>query len=459
MHTLYFDCYSGVSGDMILGALVDLGVDFEALRRGLVTLPIGEFALHRHEVRRCGIAATKVDVHIGHNAHGETQDNQHIHLPTDPRDAGDAPADSSQSTATGALAHRHHHGGPTRSYRDIERILEASAVSDGAREKAALAYRLLAEAEARVHGLPLDEVHFHEVGTADAIVDIVGSFLAMEMLGIEEVWSSEVTTGFGTVKTAHGVMPVPAPATAQLLAGMAMRRGDVEAERATPTGAAILKACARGFGPWPEGFRVERIGYGAGTREFPGQTNYLRAFLGARKMAGGKDIPSASADARSAAMPPLHSQVLSQIQTEIDDMPSVVYTHLLERLFALGCLDATLTPIHMKKNRPGVRIEVLCAPDRRVALIECLLRETTTFGVKVREIERLCLDRAFERVETPYGPVRIKIGFWGDTRIKASPEYEDCHTLAVEHRVALQTVMDAARLAFLSRFGKQTESE
>lgn len=448
MHTLYFDCYSGISGDMILGALLDLGVDFEALRRSLTTLPIGEFHIHRRTLHRCGITATKVDVHIGHDSHDTDTDNQHLYLSDHASPEPDSPTgESTRGNPSEVPAHRHH-GGAKRSYRDIERILDASAVSDGAKEKAARAYRLLAEAEARVHGLSLDEVHFHEVGMADAIIDIVGSFVALEMLSVSEVWSSEVTTGFGTVRTAHGMMPVPAPATAQLLTGVAMRRGDIEGERATPTGAAILRACALGFGSWPEGFRVERIGYGAGSKEFPGQTNYLRVFLGAREMPGGKDLASGSGHPQAASTPPLHSQVLTMIQTEIDDMPSVIYTHLLDRLFALGCLDATLTPIYMKKNRPGTRIEVLCSPDRRAVLIECLLRETTTFGVKVREIERLCLDRSFERVETPYGPVRVKVGHWGGKQLKASPEYEDCHTLAVEHRVALQTVMDAARIAF-----------
>lgn len=525
MKTLYFDCYSGASGDMILGALVDLGADFEALQRAVATLPLAHVRLERRHVMRCGISATRMGVFVQPATAGEGAgggDAQHLHLdtvdsdpakppakgkvPAAPKGKPAAPKPGAEGKSRGAVSslpatraslrkllkpalppdthshththdhghgHTHDHGhghahghghshgahpshghthdhSHTRSYTDIERILRESGLSSWVKDCAARAYRLLAEAESRVHGVPMDRIHFHEVGSDDAIVDIAGAFVAMELLGVEAVYSSDLTVGFGTVWTAHGRMPVPAPATALLLEGIVQRRGDLEGEMLTPTGACILRAVAKGFGPWPEGLRSERVGYGAGGKEFPGHTNYLRAYLGTRTVGGGEDLRHKRADdphATASGLNALRRQTLWTIHTDIDDTPGEWFTHVLERLFALGCLDATIHPIQMKKNRPAVRVEVLCDAERRDALITCLLRETSTFGVRTREVERFSLDRAIRTVKTPYGDVRVKVGIWGDEPIKFSPEYEDCHRAAVAHGVAFSAVFEAARKA------------
>ncbi len=423
MRFAYFDCYSGVSGDMILGALVDAGADLDALRRSLAGLPCGGFRLERRTVMRAGIAAAKVDVVLDDSLPGAGGEDSH-----DARDH--------------APAHSH------RAWAEIRRTLSQAALSENVRSRALATFQRLAEAEAQVHRIPVENIHFHEVGATDAIVDITGAFLALEALGVEEVWVSPITTGFGVVKTAHGLLPVPAPATALLLAGCPLRRGDTEAELATPTGAAILREAAAGFGAWPDGAVVERIGYGAGTKEFPGQTNFLRVFIGRRVIRGGDDRATGGAPAAASASTPLRSQILTLLQTEIDDMSGEVYSHLFDLLFAAGCYDVTLTPIQMKKNRPGVRIEALCPPDRREAALACLLRETSTFGVKAREIERFCLERRFETVETAYGSVRVKVGLWGEEILKAAPEYEDCRRIAGERGVSFQEVWrEASRAA------------
>jgi len=451
--TAYFDCFSGISGDMILGALVDLGADFDHLCESLGTLPVSSFRLVRNDVRRCGIGATKIDVVIeGETDRASGRGSREAHHAQNPYHSDPK-----------AHSHKHEHSHGHRSYAEIESILEGSGLSPFVKEKAAHAYRLIAEAESRVHRQPVDNIHFHEVGSIDAIVDVVGAFVGLELLGVEEVWASELTTGFGTVKTDHGLMPVPAPATVEILKGVPLRRGTIESELVTPTGAAILRAACERFGSWPDGFHAEKTGYGAGTKEFPGHMNCLRVFLGHRRFAGGHDKPESprSPSARSAgvegestaasAPPGFHAQVLSVVQTEIDDMSGEVYTHLMNRLFEIGSHDVTLTPIQMKKNRPGVRVEVLCGPDKREAVASLLLRETTTFGVKIREVERVCLDRRFETVQTPYGPVRMKVGLWNGEVLKAAPEYEDCHQLAIEHNSSLLAVMEAARDAFARR--------
>ncbi len=430
MKIAYFDCFSGVSGDMILGALVDLGADLDAIREGLSALPVTGYRLERREVKRCGIAATKIDVIL---------EKRGTHL-------------------VGGSHHPHEHDPEHgRAYSEIETLLNESTLSGRVKRGAAEAYRRIADAEAHVHRRPVENIHFHEVGSIDAIVDVVGAFLALELLGVGEAWGSEITTGYGTVKTAHGIMPVPAPATAEILAEVPLRRGETESELVTPTGAAILRTACAHFGAWPDGFRTERVGYGAGSKEFPRQTNYLRVFLGHRVLPGGHDRTPASSDLAAKPFPsapgtpPHRTQLLTLIQTEIDDMSGEVYSHLMKQLFGLGAYDVTLTAVQMKKNRPGVRVEVLCAMDKRDAVVNFLLRETTTFGVKIREVERVCLDRRFETVQTSYGPIRVKVGLLDGEVIKAAPEYEDCHRLAVEHQVPLLAVLEAARRAFEQR--------
>lgn len=391
MTTAFFDCFNGISGDMVLGALLDLGLPLNDLRSALKALPVEGWRLDAQPVKRCGIAGTLARV-----------------------------------TVSEKQPHRH--------FSDVKRIIDESAFSDIVKSRAVTAFRWIADAEAAVHGIAVEKVHFHEVGAVDAIVDICGAMWGLNELGVVDGVCPEVAVGGGTVSTQHGEMPVPAPATARILAGVPIRTGPMQSELATPTGAAILRTICSRFGP--VSFVPERSGYGAGSREFPGQSNYLRIILG--KVSGEATLP-------------IESRELAIIQTEIDDMPGEQFGFLLERLFASGCLDAHIIPIQMKKNRPAASVEVLVDPARISETIELLLRETSTFGVKVLPCTRYCLARRFETVETQYGPVRVKIGLWGEDVLKVSPEYEDCRKIALEKRISLHEVYAAARSAARQR--------
>lgn len=392
MTTAFFDCYNGISGNMVLGALVDLGLDSKRLEQAVRGLGIGGFEIAVSRVKRCGIAATLLQVKC---------DEYHSH----------------------------------RGFSDIVRIIEAAELTPRVKERAIAAFRLLGEAEAEVHEVPLEQIHFHEVGAVDAIVDIVGAMWALDELGIGKCLASAVVVGSGTVRTAHGEMPVPAPATALILRGVSTAPGPIAAEMTTPTGAAILRTVCESFGSMGEA-RIEKIGYGAGSREHRGHTNYLRVMLGSEALAG--ELP-------------IEARELAVIQTEIDDMPGEVFGHLMERLFEAGCLDAHFAQVQMKKNRPGVSVQVLAAPERVPVLLELLLRETSTFGAKVIPCRRYCLPRRMEQIETPLGSVRVKLGFWGDQVIKATPEYEDCRRIAAERSMPIAAVFAAVNATIVER--------
>ncbi|MFH0795053.1 MAG: nickel pincer cofactor biosynthesis protein LarC [bacterium] len=382
MTLAYFECNYGISGDMTLGALVDAGADWEALCEGLATLPVKGFRLEREKIKRCGITGTKVHVHI-------------------------------------EGAHDHH-----RHLKDVLGILNKSKLPKRVKERATTAYHKLGEAEAKIHQAPIEKIQFHEVGALDAIVDVAGSMLALELLGVDTAEASPVAVGQGTVKSAHGVIPIPAPATAELLRGVPIRESDLQCELCTPTGAAILTTVAQRFGPMPAAC-YDRVGYGAGGREIPGHTNMLRVFIG---------NPSAS---DAAGKLPLETSTLLLLSTEIDDMVPEIYGHLMHRLFSLGALDVDYFAVQMKKNRPGVSVQVLGQPQDRDALITCLLKETSTFGVKCREVQRFCLARRVEEFDMPLGRVRVKLGFWGDELLKVTPEYESCRELAERHQLPI----------------------
>jgi len=387
MITAYFDCYNGISGDMTLGALVDLGLPIADLRAALAGLPISGYTIEAERVKRCGIGATLV--HVAAEEH-------HTH----------------------------------RGFSEIRGIIEKSAFSPAVKNRAIEAFHKLATAEAAVHEIEIDKVHFHEVGAIDAIIDIVGSVWGMEQLHIGRVISSPVAVGSGTVNTAHGVMPVPAPATVHLLQGVPVNAGPMEGELATPTGAAILRTIASDFKPLPE-FSISSIGYGAGSRERKGHTNYLRVILGE--------------ETASPAPAPIEKHDLAIVQTEIDDMPAQLFGYMLEKLLAAGCLDAHIRPIQMKKNRPAVSLQALVEPARVSRIVELVLRETSTFGVKVLHCDRYCLRRSFQKIQTPYGEIPVKLGYWGDEVLKAMPEYEDCRRLAQEKGVPLIELLALAR--------------
>jgi uncharacterized protein (TIGR00299 family) protein len=383
--TAYFDCYNGISGDMTLGALVDLGLPLDDLRAALATLPVSGYELTAERITRCGVGATLVRVRT---------------------------------------AEHHHH----RGLGDIEGLIAESRLPDVVKERAVAVFRRLAEAEATVHSIPVEHVHFHEVGALDAIVDIVGACWGLHALGIGRVIGSPVAVGAGTVRTAHGELPVPAPATAVLLLGVPTHSGPMSGELATPTGAALLTSLAESFGPQPL-MTIVKVGYGAGSRETAGHTNFLRIMLG---------------EIHDSAALPVERRDLRVVQTEIDDMSPEIAGHILDRLFETGCLDAHLAPVQMKKNRPGISVRVLVEPERLDAIITVLLRETSTFGVRVQSCDRYALPRRIEQVATPFGAVDVKIGYWGGDAIKFSPEYESCRRVARECGVPLGDVYLAA---------------
>lgn len=395
---LHFDGFCGISGDMILGALVDLGVDCAAIQQRLAGLPIGPFRLRAEPLKRQGIVGTQVHVEV---------EEEH--------------------------AHRH--------LRHVIEIIEAIELPAPVKARAIGAYTRLADAEAHVHGSTREKIHFHEVGAKDAILDVAGAMVGMDLLGAETFSAGPLTVGSGTVQCQHGLMPVPAPATAELLRGIPWHAGPWKAEMATPTGVAILATLLDEPGsgaPADTGdLRIERIGYGGGSRELPGCANFLRLMLGERIEAGG-------ARAR-------HSVIV--LETEIDDMNPEVAGYLMERLLELGAFDAQFQSVQMKKNRPGLRLRVLCGPDRERVLIEALLRETSTFGVRRQQVERVCLDRRGENLDTPLGPIQIKVGMLDGRVLKAAPEYESCRRLAIELGLPLSAVYDRARAAIDQRYG------
>ena len=386
---LYFECQSGVSGDMFLAALIDLGVDLKKLRRELKLLPVSGYTVSVTRVRRHAIDGARFKVKT--------------------------------------KKERHH-----RTFRDIKVLIEESGLSGEVKKLAIKIFKLLAKAEGKVHGITPGKVHFHEVGAVDSIVDIVGAAIAIETLGKVEVYCSPIATGSGFVKTAHGTMPIPAPATLELLKGVPIVPSPVPMELTTPTGAAILKTLASGFGPVPP-MTVTGIGYGAGGKDFKEVPNVLRVIQGTRARAA-----AASGDTHN----------ILAIETNTDDMNPQLAGYLMERLLAEGALDVYFTPVQMKKNRPGTLITVLAEAEARERLTEIIFAESTSIGVRYYHVERSCLERDFRKVRTPYGLVRIKVSRLNGRVVNVTPEYEDCKKAAKGKKVPIKDVIEAARAAF-----------
>lgn len=391
MKIAYFDCFSGVSGDMTLGALLACGADEAAFRAGLAALRVPGYTLSVQQVQRAGIIATDVDVRL-HEA-----------------DQG--------------------HG---RHLSDIAEILQRSPLSERVRRQALAVFTRLADAEAKIHGTTREMIHFHEVGAVDAIVDIVGSCLLLEMLGVEQVVVSGIPCGTGSIHCQHGWMPVPAPATLELLHGFPVYSVDIRGELVTPTGAALVTTLADPAlaGSMPA-MRVLGTGYGAGKKQFaPDRPNLLRVVLGETEDSFDRT-----------------PQTVTVLETNLDDQNPEGFELLMERAFAAGALDVFLTPIQMKKNRPATLLTVLCPTDRAETLTELLFRETGTFGVRVREQRRSTLERSWRTVTTPYGDIRLKTGAWHGQTMTAAPEYEDCKAAARTHGIPLRDVYTAALTA------------
>jgi pyridinium-3,5-bisthiocarboxylic acid mononucleotide nickel chelatase len=425
--TLYFDCFSGVSGDMVLGALLDLGLPFDALRGALGSLAIEYGGISSARVTRAGVSATKftaeaeaapVGADVGHPGHGHHHHHEQAH------EHAHAHHHHDHDAAGGAL-HQH------RSLKEIAALVGRSALSPAGKDRALHLFERLGDAEAAIHGVPLERVHLHEVGALDSIIDIVGAVYGLEWVGASEVRSSPLAVGSGTVECAHGTFPVPAPATARLLKDVPVYAGAVAAEMVTPTGALIVTDYASGYGGLPE-LRIERIGYGAGTRDFPKHPNVLRLFLG--ESGGGPSL-----------------ERIVSIECEIDDMNPQLFGPLMDRLAAAGALDVFYASVQMKKNRPGTLVTVLALPERREAVVATLFEDTTTIGVRFQEVLRERLDREIVTVETPVGPIRFKVARRNGRVLNAAPEFDDCAGAAASRGLAIKDVQAVAIKAWLDR--------
>jgi uncharacterized protein (TIGR00299 family) protein len=385
----YFDCFSGISGDMCLGSLVDAGVSLQDLQRQLNALPVKGYSLTAGTVKRNGISATKVDVLL-------------------------------KGGKSGPVAE-------TRRWRDVSRIIRASRLPEEIRKKGHEIFRTLFEAEALVHGESLAKIHLHEVSSVDCLVDIFGTLIGLSMLGIDAVYASAVNLGGGCVETAHGILPVPAPATAEILKHTPVYSSDVPFELTTPTGAAILKSVSQGFGVMPC-LQYERAGVGAGSSDIAGRPNVLRVFIGELQR-------------RTVA------DAVTVIETNIDDMNPQIYSYLMDELFSRGALDVYLTQVIMKKTRPAVQLSVICDNDKRDEIIGVVLRETTSIGVRYFETQRVTMQREIKKFVSKYGQVRMKTSRFGSSLVKSAPEFEDCKKRAQETSLPLREIFDEVRCA------------
>jgi len=388
----YFDCFSGASGDMIIGSLLDAGLDLDVLKKGLAGLDFHGYKLTAEKVTRSGITATKFDVGL------EEEELEHHH----------------------EIVHHPHRG-----LTEILNIINNGKIPDSVKIKSSEIFRKLGTVEAGIHGVPLEEVHFHELGAVDTIVDIVGTVLALETLKIEKVYSSPLAVGSGTVKTAHGVLPVPAPATLQILADAgapvinAPPSENPPGELLTPTGAVLITSFAKGY--QQPNIKVEKTGYGAGNKQFPTWPNVVRVWIG-------EETTGVSDDG------------LVLLETNIDDMNPQIYGYLMEKLFAEKAADVWFTPIQMKKNRPAIMLSVLAPASLETKLTEIIMRETSTLGIRSRPVSRHMAQREIIEFDSSLGRAKAKIKRFGKDIIAVSPEYDNCRRLALEHNLPLHEV-------------------
>jgi uncharacterized protein (TIGR00299 family) protein len=424
MRIAYLECFSGISGDMFLGALLDAGLPFELFQETVAGLNIGA-ELEQSRVTRAGLAATKFDVVINGQKdmpreefwarqHGNSHESEHKH------------------------SHDQQH---SRSLSDILRIVAAAPISDYARRVADEIFLALGAAEAAVHNVHIEQVHFHEVGAADAIVDIVCAAVGAEALAVDQFVASPLNVGSGTVACSHGVIPVPAPATLQLLKNIPIYSGDIQKELVTPTGAAIVKVLVSSFGPRPL-MTTERIGCGAGARDFPRHANVLRLTIGEAQ---------AVTDARSVDDDGAEEEEIAILEANLDDLNPQLIGYIVDLAFAEGALDVFTAPVQMKKNRPGTVLTVLTRPEHEGKLRALLFRESSTLGVRTRHEKRYALPRRHEAVVTRWGEVRMKVAHLNGAVHQYAPEYEDCRRIAAENRVPLKTVMQEAIRLYLDQ--------
>jgi len=415
VRTLYFDCFAGAAGDMILGALLDAGLPFEALQDALGSLALDGWRVRAEPVLRAGVRATKFRVEAA---------------------AAEVPPSAAPGAAPhqhGAAGHPHRHGddepGGHHTRADIRAAIDRSNLSAAGKARANALFDRLAEAEAAIHGMSIDEVHLHEVGALDSIVDVVGTVFALEWFGAERIVVSPMNVGGGMVRSAHGIFPVPAPATLRLLGDAPVYSSGIQKELLTPTGALLLTGYASAYGPVPA-MRITAVGYGAGERDLAETPNVLRVLVG--------EAAAAAPAARVAV-----------IECEIDDMNPQLFGPLMERLHAAGALDVFYTAIQMKKNRPATLVTVIVSPERKADITDILFRETTTIGLRHHETEREVLARSFVTVQTPLGEVRFKIARQGGRIVNAQPEFDDLARLAAERSTPIKDVQAIAVKAWL----------
>jgi uncharacterized protein (TIGR00299 family) protein len=434
MRIAYLDCFAGVAGDMFLGALIDAGVPPTVLHDATAALQVGA-SLRIEKVDRSGISSTKVHVlegdrlaeqqPLGARSHTHQSKTQHQHKIGHTHDREHAHEEHS---------HDHVHG---RSLTAIRSLIQNASLADPVKRAAIHTFELLGESEARIHNVPVDKIHFHEVGAVDAIVDIVAASAGVHHLRVDAWYCSPINVGSGTVVCAHGTFPVPAPATADLLRGMPTYSAHIEKELVTPTGAALLRTLDPIFGSQPP-MRIERIGYGAGTRNSKDFPNVVRLSIG--EDSDGSQIAASPA-----------AELVTVLETAVDDMSPQLLAYAAEAALASGALDVMLTPVIMKKGRPGTLITILCNPGDSTTLEQLMLRETTTLGVRIRQDRRLCLDRSHILVSTPYGEIRIKVGSIAGEALNVAAEFEDCRAAASRHNTALKTVQQAAIAAYVQQ--------
>ncbi len=398
MKTAHFDCFAGASGDMIIGSLLDAGLDLEILRTEIEKLALDGVSLYSHKTVKNGISGTKFVVK-------------------------EEPSSC-----------RHH-----RNFKDIESIIGSSELSSYVQESSIRIFKALALAEAKIHGVSMEEVHFHEVGAIDSIVDVVGACVGLESLGIDHISVSPMNVGSGTVNCAHGIFPVPAPATAELIQGKPVYTSGINGECLTPTGAAILTTLADEFGAMPI-MNITNTGYGAGTSDFD-VPNLLRVFIG-----------------ESAEKSGFESDQILIIETNIDDMNPQIYDHLMDRLFGSGALDVYLTSVQMKKNRPGTLLTVMCQSDSENSINRILFEETTTIGLRIQTVRRKKLRRRFSKISTIFGEIKCKVSEINGQPVSITPEYDDCKSIAVKKGVPLKSVINEARLAISRSFQDENNS-
>jgi hypothetical protein len=441
MRIAYLDCFAGIAGDMFLGALIDAGVPLQVLQDATAALNVGA-SLKIEKVDRSGISCIKVHVladgrlaEQSQHSHTQQPETQHQHKTGH---APDHPHSEEHSHGVDAHDHPHAHG---RSLTAIRALIQGAALAEPVKLTAIRAFELLGESEARIHNIPVDEIHFHEVGAVDAIADIIAASAGIHHLDVGAWHCSPINVGSGTVVCAHGIFPVPAPATADLLRGFPTYSAHVQQELVTPTGAALLRVLYPVFGPQPA-MRVEQIGYGAGTRSTKGFPNVVRLSVG--EASEPAEVPGQlQSDA---------SETVTVLETALDDLSPQVLAHVAEAALTLGALDVMLMSVIMKKGRPGTLLTVLCKPSDIATLESLILSETSTLGLRIRQDRRSCLDRHHATVATTYGAIRIKIGSLAGETLNVAPEFEDCRVAAAEHHTPVKQVQQAAIAAYLLQF-------